>query len=60
MRKLGGATGRNIILDLMPVILIVANLFAVNADREQTLQLSDLHYHLLEFEHAPMQFILQP
>ena len=47
MRKLGGATGRNIILYLMPVVLIVANLFAVDADREQTLQLPDLRYHLL-------------
>src|SRR5438093_1492313 len=36
--ELGGAAGRNVGFHLMPIILVVANFFAVNADGEQSLQ----------------------
>src|SRR5688572_29618908 len=48
----------NVMFDLVPVILVVANLFAISANREQAMELFDVGQRILEFSEAVGQIHL--
>ncbi len=51
MRELGVGVTLDVGLDLLPVVLVVADLLAVRADREEPLELLHPRQGLLELSH---------
>ncbi len=51
--------GGKVTFQLLPVILIIANFFAIRADGQKTLKHSDMRHGLFKFFHASCQCYLQ-
>jgi hypothetical protein len=60
MTEDGFRMSRDIILNLMPVIAVIANLFAISAYRQKPLQSSEVRDHLFKLEDATGKFGFQP
>src|ERR1041384_3036845 len=59
MTELRGRMFANVALDLLPVVLIIADVLAIRTDRQNALQLLDLHERLFEFKDTLGETLLQ-